>query len=154
MDQDPILPPDFALLGLAALMALTMATQHIECDGAIVLLEQLWEQTSLGGVCPGWGDNGNPDRDEEDPPPQPDQNPPRLHEGPPRGNPGQAGQAADNAAPPAGVQSITFDLDAHIATTLTTRPADYAIKHLKACKHVPLWYFSREGLREAARVAR
>ena len=83
MDQDPIPPPDFALPGFTALMALTMATQHIEHDEAIVLLEQLWEQTGLGGVCPGRGDDGNPDRDEEDPPPQPDQNPPHLHEGPP-----------------------------------------------------------------------
>ena len=34
------------------------------------------------------------------------------------------------------------------------RPVDYAIKHIKACKHVPLWYFTREGLHEAMHVVR
>ena len=103
---------------------------------------------------PRLGDDENPDRDEEAPPPQPDQGPPRPYdEEPPRGNQGQAGWAAEAALPP-GAQPITFDLDARIATTLTARPADYAIKRLEARKHVPLWYFSREGLREAARAVR
>ena len=52
------------------------------------------------------------------------------------------------------MQAITFDLDVRIATTLTARPADYAIKCIEARKHVPLWYFSREGLREATRMVR
>jgi len=38
--------------------------------------------------------------------------------------------------------------------TLASRPADYAIKRLSNKKHVPLWYFTREGLREAAQSVR
>ena len=59
-----------------------------------------------------------------------------------------------NLPPPAGLQPITFNPDACIATTLAARPADYAIKRIEARKHVPLWYFTREGLREAARTIR
>ena len=154
MDQEPLPPPDFALLGFAALVALTMAVQQIGREEAVVFLEQCWEQTGLGEVRPDQGDDENPDRDEEAPPPQPDQGPPRPHdEEPPRGNQGQAGRVAEAALPP-GAQPITFDPDVHIATTLTARPADYAIKCLEARKHVPLWYFSREGLHEAAHVVR
>jgi hypothetical protein len=154
MDQEPLPPPDFALPGFAALVALTMATQWVERDKAIVFLERRWEETGLGGVRPDRGDDGNPDRDEEAPPPQPDQDPPQLHdEEPPRGNQARAGRPAEAALPP-GAQPIMFDPDRHIATTLTARPADYAIKRLEARKHVPLWYFSREGLREAARTVR
>jgi hypothetical protein len=91
MDQEPLPPPDFALPGFAALVALTMATQGIEHNEAIVFLEQHWEETGLGGVHPDQGDDGNPDRDEEAPPPQPDQDPPRPHdEELPRGNQVQA----------------------------------------------------------------
>ena len=52
------------------------------------------------------------------------------------------------------MQAIMFDPDVRITTTLTTRPANYAIKCIEAHKHIPLWYFSREGLREAARMVR
>ena len=52
------------------------------------------------------------------------------------------------------MQPIVFNLDTRIATTLTSRPADFAIKCIEACKHVPMWYFTREGLREAARMVR
>ena len=56
--------------------------------------------------------------------------------------------------PPVGLQPIAFDPDARIATTLATRPADYAIKRIEACKHIPLWYFTREGLHEAVCTVR
>ena len=57
-------------------------------------------------------------------------------------------------APAPGLQPIIFDADTHIAATITARPVDYAIKHIKAHKHVPLWYFTREGLCEAMHVVR
>ena len=47
-----------------------------------------------------------------------------------------------------------FDPDVCITTTLTVRPADYAIRCIEAHKHVPLWYFSRKGLCKAACVIR
>ena len=47
-----------------------------------------------------------------------------------------------------------FNPEACIATTLTSRPADFVIKCIEAHKHVPMWYFTREGLREAARTVR
>ncbi|KAG6372008.1 hypothetical protein JVT61DRAFT_8703 [Boletus reticuloceps] len=158
MDQDPIVPPDFALPGFAALVELTMAAQQIDLDEAIVFLEQRWEQTGLGGVRPGPNRRGNnggsPERDEEPQRRQPDREVPQPNErDAPRGNQGQAEQPADPAQL-AGMQTITFDPDARIATTLTARPSDYAIKRIEVRKHVPLWYFSREGLREAARVVR
>ena len=56
--------------------------------------------------------------------------------------------------PPAGLQPIAFDPDTCIATILAARPVDYAIKRIEAHKHVPLWYFTREGLREAAHTVR
>ena len=145
MDQEPLPPPDFALPGFAALVELTMAEQGIDREEAIAFLEQRWEQTGLGGVRPNRDNDGDAEGDEDAPRPQ--------EEDPPRENHGQAGQPAD-AAQPAGMQTITFDPDARIATTLTARPADYAIKRIEARKHVPLWYFSREGLREAARAVR
>jgi hypothetical protein len=154
MDQIPLLPPDFALPGFAALVELTMAAQQINHDEAIVFLGQRWEQTGLGGVRPGQGDDGIPEGDEDDQQQQPDRDTPPPHDGDaPRGDRGQAGQPPDQAQP-AGLQAIIFDPDARITTTLAARPADYAIKRVEARKHVPLWYFSREGLREAARVVR
>ena len=154
MDQAPLMPPDFALPGFAALVELTMAAQHINCNEAIIFLEQRWEQTGLAGVHPDQGDDEIPEGDEDNQQQQPDRDVPPPHEGDaPRGNRGQAGHLADQAQP-AGLQAITFDPDACIATTLMARPANYAIKHIEARKHVPLWYFSREGLHEAARVVR
>ena len=145
MDQEPIPPPDFTLPDFAALVELTMAEQEIDCDKAIVFLEQCWEQTGLRGVHLNWDNDRDAEGDEDAPHPQ--------EEDPPRGNHGQAGQPVD-ATQPAGMQTITFDPDACIATTLTARPVDYAIKRIEAHKHVLLWYFSREGLWEAAREVR
>ena len=52
--------------------------------------------------------------------------------------------------PPTNAQPVIFNPNARIATTLTTRPADYTIKCIEAHKHAPLWYFTREELHEAA----
>lgn len=155
MDQVPAIGlPDFALPGFAALLELTMAAQQMDRDEAIVFLEQRWEQNGLGGVRLNQDDDGIPEGDEDDQQQQPDRGAPPPHGGEaPRGNRGQAGQPVDQPQPP-GMQAITFDPDVRIATTLTARPADYAIKRIEARKHVPLWYFSREGLREAARMVR
>ena len=105
MDQEPFPPPDFALLGFTALIELTMAEQGIDREEAIVFLEQHWEQTSLGGVRLNQDNDGDVEGDEDTPHPQ--------EEDPPRENHGQAGQPVD-AGQPAGIQTITFDPDAHI----------------------------------------
>ncbi|KAF8130807.1 hypothetical protein EV363DRAFT_1262570 [Boletus edulis] len=151
--DEPLPHPNFALPGFAALVELTMLAQQMDQDEAIVFLEQRWVQTGLGGIRPDQpeANDGELRRDGvarrrpgRDPSPERD----AL-----RGNPAQAAQPAD-PAPAAGLQPITFDPDVRIATTLTARPADYAIKRIEARKHVPLWYFTREGLREAARTVR
>ena len=64
-NKDPTLPPDFALPGFAALVELTMAAQQMDHDEAITFLEQCWEQTGLGGVCPNQGDDRNHEEDED-----------------------------------------------------------------------------------------
>ncbi|KAF8128127.1 hypothetical protein EV363DRAFT_1510177 [Boletus edulis] len=137
--DEPLPHPNFALPGFAALVELTMLAQQMDQDEAIVFLEQRWVQTGLGGIRPDQleANDGELRRDGVAR----------------RGNPAQAAQPAD-PAPAAGLQPITFDPDVRIATTLTARPADYAIKRIEARKHVPLWYFTREGLREAARTVR
>ncbi|KIN98929.1 hypothetical protein M404DRAFT_89825, partial [Pisolithus tinctorius Marx 270] len=48
----------------------------------------------------------------------------------------------------------TFDPDAIISSNLPTQPAEYAIKKIEAFKFVHMWYFTREGLREAAQTVR
>ncbi|KAG9314453.1 hypothetical protein JVU11DRAFT_5250 [Chiua virens] len=149
--EDPLQHPDFDP-GFAALVELTMETQRIDHEQAIAFLGERWAETGLGGIRPvprpnrdPGGDGGALQQPDHDPP-----NPPRRE--PPMGNQAQEVQPADPV--PAGAQPIMFDPDARIATTLTARPADYAIKRIEARKHVPMWYFTREGLREAARTVR
>ncbi|KAG6329494.1 hypothetical protein ID866_9594 [Astraeus odoratus] len=48
--------------------------------------------------------------------------------------------------------AIMFDLMAQVPSTLHSRPADYALKRLETFKYVPMWYFTREDLWEAART--
>ncbi|KIM64087.1 hypothetical protein SCLCIDRAFT_115771, partial [Scleroderma citrinum Foug A] len=46
----------------------------------------------------------------------------------------------------------SFNPDKMVASSIQRHPSEYTIKHLKAFKYVPLWYFTLEGLTEAARV--
>ncbi|KAL4062768.1 hypothetical protein J3A83DRAFT_4193964 [Scleroderma citrinum] len=46
-----------------------------------------------------------------------------------------------------------FNPMAKVASSLLTRPADYALKQLENYKYVHMWYFIREGLQEAAKMA-
>ena len=71
----------------------------------------------------------------------------------PGGDQAQPGQPS-NPVPLANVQPIIFDHNAHVTTTLPVRPADYAIKHIEAHKHILLWYFTQEGLCEAAHTVK
>ncbi|KAI6154993.1 hypothetical protein BKA82DRAFT_107558, partial [Pisolithus tinctorius] len=48
----------------------------------------------------------------------------------------------------------TFDPDAIVSSNLPTQPAEYAIKKIEAFKFVHMWYFTREGLQEAACTVR
>ena len=63
--------------------------------------------------------------------------------------PEAAGDAADNGKNP-----FAFDPDLMVSSSLQLRPLDYALKRLEAFKYVPLWYFTREGLAEAATMIR
>ena len=60
-----------------------------------------------------------------------------------------AGNAADNGKNP-----FAFDSDLTVSSSLQLRPLDYTLKRLEAFKYVPLWYFTRKGLAEAATVIR
>jgi hypothetical protein len=87
MDQAPLMPPDFALLGFMVLMELTMAAQHINHNKAIIFLKQCWEQTGLGGLHLNQGDNKIPEGDKDNQHQQPDGDVPLLPEGDtPRGD--------------------------------------------------------------------
>ena len=57
MDNDLLPPLNFALLGFAALIELTMAAQQVDRGGAITFLEQHWAQTGLGRIHPDWDNN-------------------------------------------------------------------------------------------------
>ena len=153
MDNDLLPPPNFALPGFAALVELTMAAQQVDCGGAIAFLEQRWAQTGLGGIHPD-RDNDRGLEGDDDVLQQPERDAPQPPaEDVPRRGQAHAAQPPD-PAPPAAAQPIEFDPDACIATTLSARPADYAIKRIEVHKHVPMWYFSREGLCDAARSVR
>ncbi|KAL4065413.1 hypothetical protein J3A83DRAFT_470327 [Scleroderma citrinum] len=45
-----------------------------------------------------------------------------------------------------------FNLDLSISSSLQCRPLNYALRCLEMFKYVPLWYFTREGLAEAASI--
>ncbi|KAH0839404.1 hypothetical protein J3R83DRAFT_122 [Lanmaoa asiatica] len=145
MDPQPRPPPDFALPGFEGLVALTMGEMDIEREAAIQLLTQCWAQGGAEGIQPRQGadrDDPDEDMDQADPP---GRQPPRPD--PPR-------PQAPLAAPAAEDQPIVFDPDSTVSTVITSRPADYAIRRIETRKYVPLWYFTREGLREAAHLIR
>ncbi|KAH0831851.1 hypothetical protein J3R83DRAFT_12702, partial [Lanmaoa asiatica] len=130
MDQPPHLPPDFALPGFEGLVMLTMGEMDIEREAAIQLLTQCWAQGGAEGIQPRQA---------------PCLDPPRP----------QAPLATPAVQPPAAEdQPIVFNPDFTVSTVITSRPADYAIRRIETCKYVPLWYFTREGLCEAARMIR
>ena len=52
------------------------------------------------------------------------------------------------------IEALSFNPDKTVASSIQRRPSEYAIKRLEAFKYVPLWYFTLEGLTEAARVLR
>ncbi|KAG6328684.1 hypothetical protein ID866_10404, partial [Astraeus odoratus] len=88
-----------------------------------------------------------------EPMPKPMQ-PPPLHPAPP--NPPQE---APPQPPTEGTFSrdkcvITFNPTAKVVSTLQTRPSDYSLKRLEMFKHIPLWYFTQEGLQEASQTVR
>ncbi|KAG8217399.1 hypothetical protein J3R82DRAFT_5539 [Butyriboletus roseoflavus] len=90
------------------------------------------DQTGLEGVCLNKGDDRISGGDEDDQQQQANQGVPPPHGGEaPRGNQGQAGQPIDQPHPP-NMQAIMFNPDTCITTTLTARPANYAIKHIEA----------------------
>ncbi|KAH0832249.1 hypothetical protein J3R83DRAFT_13223 [Lanmaoa asiatica] len=150
MDPVPHPPPNFTLPGFDALVTLTMDEMGIEREAAIQLLGQRWARGGAEGIQPRQGadlDDPDEDPDQMDPPER------RAHwAGPPRP---QSPPAAPVAQPPAAEdQPIVFDPDLTVSMVITSRPANYAIRRIETRKYVPLWYFTREGLHEAARMIR
>jgi len=152
MDLAQQRPPDFTQPGFAGLVELTMAEELLNREEAIELLNQNWAARGAAGLQPDRGGgqrppNNNPQEDRQ---PNEGDNAQREQQhqpAEPRLRSPTPGREVDK-------DLITFDVAARVASTLASRPADYAIKRLNDKKHVPLWYFTREGLREAARSVR
>ncbi|KAG6329179.1 hypothetical protein ID866_9909 [Astraeus odoratus] len=47
---------------------------------------------------------------------------------------------------------LAFNPNRPVASALQKWPSEYAIKHLEAFKYVPPWYFTIEGLADAAKI--
>jgi len=146
MDQEARPNPDFALPGFAGLVEIVMEQGQISREEAIEVLTQRWVDRGAGGIQPDRQEDNGAGAALGDPPHPPAEVPDPIppNPAPPGGN---------NTAPAAST-AITFDSAARVASMLSSRPADYALKRLESQKHVPLWYFTREGLREAARTVR
>ncbi|KAI6154952.1 hypothetical protein BKA82DRAFT_3968805 [Pisolithus tinctorius] len=138
--QQPQQPqrPNFNLPAFQGVVELVMAGANLSWEEAIGALEQCWDQNNPPG-----------EQQQEDQPQQEEEHrlpPPPVH--PPVADPERPHQRAPETNPP------TFDADAIVSTNLPTRPAEYALKKIEAFKFVHMWYFTREGLQEAAQMVR
>ena len=151
MDPAQQRPPDFTQLGFAGLVELTMAEEFLNREEATELLNQQWAARGAAGLQPDRGGgqrpNNNPQEDR-----QPNEGNNTQHEQ--QNQPAEPRPRSPTPVPDANKDLITFDATARVALMLASRPADYAIKRLSDKKHIPLWYFTREGLQEAARSVR
>ncbi|KAH0832213.1 hypothetical protein J3R83DRAFT_13176 [Lanmaoa asiatica] len=133
MDPAPCPPSNFALLGFVELMELVMEEQGID----VLVLH--WTQEGARGIQPQLGNNqNNADQNANWLSPNPLQHPLPPPPAPPA--------VPADQQPPTEDQPIIFDPDITVSTILTSHPANYAIRCIKTCKYVPLWYFTREGL--------
>ncbi|KAI6143002.1 hypothetical protein BKA82DRAFT_108626, partial [Pisolithus tinctorius] len=130
--------PNFTLLAFQGIVELVMAGANLSWEEAIQALEQCWAQNNLPGK-----------HQQEDQPHQEEGHrpPPPLFP-PPVADPERPPQRATETNPP------TFDADATVSTNLPTQLAEYALKKLEAFKFIHMWYFTREGLQEAAQTIR
>jgi len=152
MDPAQQRPPDFTQPGFAGLVELTMAEEFLNREEAIELLNQHWAARGAAGLQPDRGGGQRPpdNNPQEDCQPNEGDNAQREQQNQPAG----PRPRSPTPAPDANKDLITFDATARVASTLASRPADYTIKRLSDKKHTPLWYFTREGLQEAARSVR
>ncbi|KAG6330001.1 hypothetical protein ID866_9088 [Astraeus odoratus] len=156
-------PPDFSAPGFAGLVDLVMADGRMAREQAIEALNQRWAETHGPPADRGMdGANTQPNgpqqllplgtrAGDQDPPPQQPQPPPPAPPNPPQDPPPLP---LTEEAPPRGEGAITFNPAAKVVSTLQIRPSDYALKRIEAFKYVPMWYFTREGLQEAAQTVR
>ena len=119
--------PDYAIPQFEGLINLIIRNSEMTRDEAIAVLNKQWElQHPVNRQQQQQNQGGAEDR------------------GAPNADPN-----ADNGKNP-----FTFDPDLTVSSSLQCRPLDYVLKQLETFKYVPLWYFTREGLAEAATVIR
>ncbi|KAG6328956.1 hypothetical protein ID866_10133 [Astraeus odoratus] len=152
-------PPDFSTPGFTGLVDLVMADGGMSREQAIEALNQQWAETHTQPADQGI-DRANAQADglqqllpqgacarDQEPLPQQPQPPPPAPPNPPQEalpmQPTEETHLRDECG-------IAFKLAEKVASTLQTRPSDYALKWIEAFKHVPMWYFTREGLQEVA----
>ena len=133
------------------LIQILQQNQEANIEQAIAALQEDWEaqQRERGdgngeGAAP-QGQQQPPNGQDQGPvpPPTPPQ-PPQRQASPER--PLVLAPKADNP--------LAFNPDKTVSSALSKCPSKYAIKRLEAFKYVPLWYFSLEGLADAARSLR
>ncbi|KAG6328729.1 hypothetical protein ID866_10361, partial [Astraeus odoratus] len=156
-------PPDFSTPGFTGLVDLVMTDGGLSREKAIEALTQRWAETHTppadqainGANAQANGmqqllPQGARAEDQEPPP----QQPPPPHPAPPNPPHKALPQPPTEGTLPRDECIITFNQTAKVASTLQTRPSDYALKRLETFKHVPLWYFTWEGLQEASQTVR
>ncbi|KAI6141466.1 hypothetical protein BKA82DRAFT_3986279 [Pisolithus tinctorius] len=136
--------PNFALPAFQGVVDLVMAGGDLTREQAIRALEACWDQDNPQGD----EQHGDQPQQEEERRPPPPNDPPHPPVQPPVAEPDRPPQRVSEQNPP------TFDPDAMVSSNLPTRPAEYAIKKIESFKFVHMWYFTREGLQEAARTVR
>ncbi|KAI6141841.1 hypothetical protein BKA82DRAFT_4361667 [Pisolithus tinctorius] len=135
--------PDFSLPAFQGMVELAMIGANMSQEDAIEELGRCWDQNNPPGE-PHPEDLPQPEGDQGNPP----EEPPRPLAQPPAVGPECLLQRLPETNPPA------FDPDTMVSSNLPTRPAKYTIKKIEAFKFVHMWYFTWEGLLEAAQTVR
>ncbi|KAL4067190.1 hypothetical protein V8B97DRAFT_2025268 [Scleroderma yunnanense] len=125
-EQPPL--PNFSLLGFVGLVEIVMTDGQMTREEAIKSLTEYEGQANAQNLNPQF------------------LLPPGNHASVPP-------QCEHMLMPPLPLQPQLFNPMAKVASSLLTRPADYALKQLENYKYVHMWYFIREGLQEAAKMA-
>ena len=123
-------------------------------EQAIIAMQEEWDAQQREGRDQGNGNgNGNGNRPPEG---AQGQQPPEGDQGPAQPPAPQRPQSPPAPQPPApkADNPLTFNPDKTVTSALPKRPSEYALKRLETFKYVPLWYFSLEGLTDAARTLR
>ncbi|KAL4075442.1 hypothetical protein J3A83DRAFT_4186342 [Scleroderma citrinum] len=138
-EQPPL--PNFSLLGFVGLVEIVMTDGQMTREEAIKSLTECQREQLAVALQP-IEDEGQANAQ--------NLNPQFLL---PPGNHASVPPQSPLPVVPANDNPFSFNLMAKVASSLLTRPADYALKQLENYKYVHMWYFIREGLQEAAKMA-